>query len=319
MAPRKTERLMNLFIALLVSRQFLSKDSIRESVEGYRGQNDQAFDRMFERDKIELRELGITVETGNNDKYFGDEVGYRIKRGDIELPDIDLTREEAAVVGLAAQVWEHAGLAAESTTAIAKLRAAGITIDTTVLRMVEPRLSANEPAFDPMWEAVTKRIAVRFDYQRPGAETTTRSVQPWGVISWHGRWYMAGFDLDRGDRRMFRLTRVRGNVTLAGEPGAYEIPEGTDIQALAATIHPVGPLRTAVIRVRHGRGQALRRRAKSLRAVDEVFDELEVDFSSTQEFAAEIASYAADVVAISPAQLRGDVIRRLRVAAGAAS
>ena len=126
MAPRKTERLMNLFITLLVSRQYLPKEKIREAVEGYRGQNDQAFDRMFERDKDELRELGITVETGSNDKFFEDDIGYRIKRDEVELPDIELTREQSAVVGLAAQVWEHAGLASDSTAALVKLKAAGI-------------------------------------------------------------------------------------------------------------------------------------------------------------------------------------------------
>lgn len=318
MAPRKTERLMNLFITLLVSRQYLPKEKIREAVEGYRGQNDQAFDRMFERDKDELRELGITVETGSNDKFFEDDVGYRIKRDDVELPDIDLTREESAVVGLAAQVWEHAGLASDSTSALFKLKAAGVTVDTSVLRMVEPRLSASEPSFDTMWEAVTKRIPVTFDYQRPGAETKTRSVQPWGVISWHGRWYMAGFDTDRQEPRVFRLTRVRGDVDLAGAPGSYEIPEGTDLKALAKNLYPQQALGAAVVRVKSGRGQSLRKMAISVTALDDDFDELQVEYASPWELASEIASYGPDAIADSPPEVRAEVISRLRAAAKAA-
>jgi proteasome accessory factor B len=104
MAERKTERLMNLIFALLVSRQYLTKDQIRESIADYRESTPQAFDRKFERDKEELRELGINVETGQNDKYFSDEPGYRIRRDEAELPDLELTREEAAVIGLATQV-----------------------------------------------------------------------------------------------------------------------------------------------------------------------------------------------------------------------
>ena len=315
MAPRKTERLMNLFITLLVSRQYLPKEKIRDAVEGYRGQNEQAFDRMFERDKDELRELGITVETGSNDKFFGDDVGYRIKRDEVELPDIELTREEAAVVGLAAQVWEHAGLASESTAALVKLKAAGVTVDTSVLRMVEPRLSASEPSFDTMWEAATRRIPVTFDYRRPGAEIKQRSVQPWGVISWHGRWYMAGFDTDRQEPRVFRLTRVSGDVGLAGEPGSYEIPEGTDLKVLARSLFPEPTLNAAVVRVRKGRGQSLRKGATKVTSIDEEFDEIDVDYASPWELASEIASYGPDAIAISPPDVRAQVIGRLRAAA----
>lgn len=308
---------MNLFIALLVSRQYLTKERIREAVEGYDDKDDAAFDRMFERDKIELRELGIIVETGSNDKYFEDEVGYRIKRDEVELPDIDLTREEAAVIGLAAQVWEHAGLASDSTAALVKLKAAGITVDTSVLRMVEPRLSASEPSFDSMWEAATKRIPVTFDYKRPGAETKTRSVQPWGVISWHGRWYMAGLDIDRGEPRVFRLTRVQGGVRLAGPPGSYEIPEGTDLKELAKTLFPQPALGAAVIRVRKGRGQSLRKSADSVIPVDDEFDELRVSYSSPWELASEIASYGPDAIAVAPPEVRAEVIGRLRAAVDA--
>ena len=125
---------------------------------------------MFERDKEELRELGIPVETGENDAYFHDEVGYRIRRDEAELPDLELTREEAAVIGLATQVWEHAGLANDSTTALMKLKAIGVDVDTSVLRMAEPKLSTNEPSFDVMWDAVTRRIPVSFVYARPASE-----------------------------------------------------------------------------------------------------------------------------------------------------
>ncbi|MET0766412.1 MAG: WYL domain-containing protein, partial [Aeromicrobium sp.] len=141
MAERKTERLMNLIFALLVSRQYLTKEQIRESIADYRDSTPQAFDRKFERDKEELRELGINVEMGQNDKYFSDEPGYRIRRDVAELPHLELSREEAAVIGLATQVWEHAGLASDSTTALVKLKAIGVDVDTSVLRMAEPRLS----------------------------------------------------------------------------------------------------------------------------------------------------------------------------------
>lgn len=314
MAERKTERLMNLIFALLVSRQYLTKEQIRQAISDYRDSTQQAFERKFERDKEELRELGITVEMGSNDTYFADEVGYRIRRDEVELPDLGLTREEAAVLGLAAQVWEHAGLAGESSTALVKLKAAGVRVDPDVLRMAEPRLSADEPSFDAMWEAATRRVPVAFDYRRPGSETTRRRVEPWGILSWHGRWYLGGHDLDREAPRVFRLSRVQGDVERLGPPGSYEVPEGTDMTQVAAALFPSEPDQVAVLRARRGRGQALRRSATSVTTVDEDTDELAVPFSHTADLASEIASYGPDVVVVDPPDLRDRVVARLRAA-----
>ncbi len=310
---------MNLIFALLSTRQFLSKEQIRQAIADYRESAPQAFERKFERDKEELRELGITVEMGSNDKYFDDEPGYRIHRDDVELPDLDLTREEAAVLGLAAQVWEHAQLAQDSTTALLKLKAAGITVDPDVVRMAEPKLSAHEPAFDTIWTASTSRIPVAFDYQRPGHEPARRHVQPWGIISWRGRWYLAGFDTDRDAQRVFRLSRMIGEVELAGEAGSYTVPEGTDLNDVAAALFPAEPDRTAVLRVRRGRGQSLRRSATATRELAGDHDELELPYAYTWDLAAEIASYGADVVVLEPQDLREAVIARLRAALGEAS
>lgn len=316
MAERKTERLMNLIFALLVSRQYLTKEQIRQSIADYRESSQQAFERKFERDKEELRELGIAVEMGSNDKYFEDEVGYRIRRDEAELADLALTREEAAVLGLAAQVWEHAGLAGESTTALVKLKAAGIEVDPDVLRMAEPKLSADEPSFDVMWEAATRRIPVAFVYQRPGQPAARRRVQPWGIISWHDRWYLGGYDLDREAPRIFRLSRVQGDVETTGEPGSYEIPEGTDMTKVAAALFPAKPDSLAVLRVRAGRGQSLRRMANASTPVDDEHDEIEVPYGSAWDLASEVASYGSDVLVVSPPEVRDQVVERLRAALG---
>ncbi|MEJ7636097.1 WYL domain-containing protein [Aeromicrobium sp.] len=315
MAERKTERLMNLIFALLVSRQYLTKDQIRESIADYRDSTPQAFDRKFERDKEELRELGITVEMGQNDKYFNDEPGYRIRRDEAELPDLELTREEAAVIGLATQVWEHAGLANDSTTALVKLKAIGVDVDTSVLRMAEPKLSTNEPSFDSMWEAATRRIPISFVYARPGGEPMERHLQPWGIISWRDRWYVGGFDLDRGEARIFRLSRVIGEVETMGDPGSYEVPEGTDMTHIARSLFPPESDVAAVLHIRTGRGQSLRRLAEKVTPLDDDLDEVEIRYSSHWELASEVASYGPDVVVISPPHVRDAVIERLRAAA----
>ena len=166
MTARKSERLLNLLITLLVSRTYVTKDRLREVVEPYREAGDEAFEKMFERDKEELRSLGIPIEVGYVDRAFEDEPGYRIERSAFELPDIDLAPEEAAVIGLAARVWQHAGLAAATSDALVKLKAAGVTVDRAALDVVQPQLTAEEPAFEPLWDATRTRTpgAVRLPH-----------------------------------------------------------------------------------------------------------------------------------------------------------
>src|SRR6476646_7874082 len=135
MAARRAERLVNLVICLLSTRQFLSAERIRDAVPGYEAPvggsggkaADEAFKRMFERDKAELRELGIPLETGRN-SHFDSEDGYRITRGNYELPPIEFDAAEATAVGLASRLWRSATLGEAARTALMKLRAAGTTV-----------------------------------------------------------------------------------------------------------------------------------------------------------------------------------------------
>ena len=100
----KSERLVNLLIMMLSARGFVSKHRIRSTIEGYRHQSDGAFERMFERDKDDLRAAGVPIVTGSNDPDLDTEDGYRIERSDFELPPVSFTSEELAVLGAAASV-----------------------------------------------------------------------------------------------------------------------------------------------------------------------------------------------------------------------
>ncbi|CAN5605809.1 WYL domain-containing protein [soil metagenome] len=309
---------MNLVIALLVSQGYVSKDRIRRVVEGYRDQTDEAFEKMFERDKEELREIGIPIELGSNDKMFGDEPGYRIRRDAFELPRIDLEPDEAAAVGLAARVWQHARLARQTSTAVLKLKAAGVAVDSEALTLVEPLLAASEAAFEPLWDAVVAHRQVTFGYRRPGHEPTTRRVQPWGVLSWRGRWYLIGHDLDRTAERMFRLSRVTGPVDAPGPSDAFEVPAGTDLRALARQLEPRPAEGTATVRLLAGQGQALRRRATSVTAARDGWDAVELPLLDPVLLAAEVVSLGPAAVVVAPPEVREAVVHRLQRLAGEA-
>ena len=129
MGISKVERLMNLVIALLSTRGYLTAERISATVSGYADSpSDEAFSRMFERDKNELRDLGIPLETGKASSFDTTE-GYRINREAYALPPVELTAEEAAAVAVATQLWESPELVTATQGALIKLRAAGVDVE----------------------------------------------------------------------------------------------------------------------------------------------------------------------------------------------
>jgi proteasome accessory factor B len=321
MSRQKTERLLSLVVCLLSSRRYLTAAQIRAAVPGYPDAFD-AFKRMFERDKDELRELGIPLQIGTNNP-LDEEPGYRIPRQAYELPEIMLEPDEAAMLGLAARVWQRAEMAGAAAGGLLKLRAAGVEAEETAQPGIEPRLSASEAAFGPLWQAVRDRRPVAFGYRVPGrAAAQRRNLEPWGVVNRNGHWYAVGLDRDRGAERVFRLSRIDGPVSFTGPPGSVAVPEGTDVRDSVRSWGGEPPgLRTAVLRIRAGSGYGLRRRAISDQPAPASaappsggpgWDLVQAPFSDVGWYADYIASFGPDVVVLEPVDLRDAVIRKLK-------
>ena len=314
----KSERLLNLLIMLLVQRRYVGKDRIREIL--YPHSTVDAFEKMFERDKEELRSLGVPIEVGQMDAYFDDEPGYRVQADLLAHPDISLTADEVAVVGLATKVWQHAKLARATTEAVRKLTALGADLDVSALDIVEPRLNADEPSFDVFLEATQERQAVTFAYRRPGqTEPTTRHLQPWGVTRYSGRWYVVGLDTDREAERVFRLSRVEGLPRKVGAAGAYDVPDGVDLGEVARRLAPAVSTERVVLLVRQGAGLSLRRGADvvdpGVTGPDGVggWDRLAID-RAPSGVVDEILAFGPDVVVEGPPEVRQRVVDRLAAA-----
>jgi proteasome accessory factor B len=317
----RAERLVNLVLCLLSTREYLPADRIRTIVAGYSdAPSDDAFFRMFERDKNELRDLGIPLEFGRN--RTADSVdGYRIARRDYELGDIDLEPDEAAAVALAVRLWDSPELTGAAHGALLKLRAAGVDVDQGVPSIVEPKVRTTEPAFSPLLAAVQAGQAVSFDYRRPSpAELRRRTLEPWGVVSWRGRWYVVGHDRDRDAPRCFRLSRIVGDVANVGRPGVVRRPAEVDLLKFVASTSNE-PQETSTVRLWLARNRAagLRRRATVVgeQTIDGVLgDVVELEVFHTDSAASWIAGYGEDAVVLEPDVLRKSVLERLLAVAG---
>lgn len=312
MAVSRTERLLNLVICLLAATRYVSKEQVRQAVPQYADcPTNEAFERMFERDKDDLREMGIPLETGSNEVFFDDEVGYRIPKDSYALPAVSFDSEELAVLGVAARVWQHATLAGATGRAIRKLESAGVDVDPEALSVLEPRVDAAEPAFAALWDSVQQRRRVRFHYSRAGAPAALRRLEPWGLVSWHGRWYLVGHDEDRAATRVFRLSRIQGDVVADGAPGAVTVPGDVDITASVRMLAQPAPARTARLVVRKGRCVPLRRQGA---VISEEADQsiLEVPFDDVEQMASEVCGFGPAVTVLAPDDLRQTVVRRLQ-------
>ncbi|WP_326599987.1 helix-turn-helix transcriptional regulator [Streptomyces sp. NBC_01803] len=315
MAIAKAERLMNLALCLLGTGRPLSKRELRTSIEAYiEVASEDAFNRMFERDKDDLRELGMVIETVES--VDGD-VGYVARRDRNQLPPVTLDAEEAAALGLAARVWQQARLAGAASGALQKLRAAGMPLaeeEQESYSALEPRVPAGEAAFEPLMIACRDRRPVTFAYRKSNAvRADTRQVEPWALECWRGHWYLAGYDRDRGAARVFRLSRIAGRVRSRSGAFSARVPDQVALResvARWAGEHATGQAR---IRLRAGSGYPLRARATRITGVDADWDELEIPYGHGLD--AWLAEFGPDVLVLDPAELRADVVDRLRAVA----
>ncbi|WP_305095079.1 YafY family protein [Prescottella sp. R16] len=327
MATSKVERLTNLVICLLSTRQFLTAEKIRASVAGYsESASDDAFSRMFERDKNELRDLGIPLETGSSGRFSGVE-GYRINRDAYELPEIDLDAAESAAVAVAARLWSSPEMTSASQSALMKLRAAGVQVDAELdavpMSAIPARTRGSESAMRQLLAAIDAGRAVTFRHRgAPTEDFVTRTVQPWGVVTLRGRWYLVGHDVDRDATRTFRLSRIADPVEAVGPENAVDKPDGVDLRALVAAVTGTGEVTgTASVWVADGRAHEVRRLG-----VDRGARQLgsrpgtvvDIPVRSWGWTARIVAGHGADAVVLEPAELRDRVQEQLRAVAGVA-
>src|SRR5947209_4701404 len=156
------------------------------------------------------------------------------------------------------------------------------------------------------------RRRVEFDYRRPDEDTAARRhVQPWGVVAWHGRWYLVGQDLDRQAPRVFRLSRVVGSPAVTGPEGAFAPPPGVDLAAIVARQAGGGEEQLVVVRARPGTAVGLRRSALPLGTGPDGDDRLQLTTTEPAALADQLAAYGPDVVVEAPTAVRDAVVARL--------
>ncbi len=302
---RKIERLINLTIALLATQRYLTKSEIFRTVEGYEG-SAETKERMFERDKDDLRNLGITIDVGSFDPLFNDEAGYRIKSENYQLDLGEITPTEISLLSLAAEAWQGAAFADAAQSAILKLSAIGVPADPIDIPGLSPKLSNSSKELEVITDAIAHSDFLHFAYLSTNLESVDRSIVPIALSNRSGYWYVSGVDQEIQEVRTFRLDRIVSVIELRENKNDFEFPTDFDLKQVDVTIAS----RLAVIDVRKGKGHALRTLASSTKDLGE-WDQIKVPIHSIQSLASEILWHGEDVFVHEPNDLRQYIVDQL--------
>ena len=306
---RKTERLVNLTIALLATKRYITKSEIFRSVDGYEG-TAESKERMFERDKDDLRNLGIEIEVGSFDPLFEDEAGYRIKPDSYQFQLGEISSQEVSLLSLAAEAWRGAALDGSALTALRKLHAIGIESDLDSIPELAPHANIRDKNLQLAIAAITARKRITFQYLNESLQGQIRKIAPYAVTSQYGYWYLYGQDLEKGLLRSFRLDRISGDIQEDGKTGSYEIPDSFQLQKEMGGSDEV---LTASLYLRTGRALTLRSRSTTPPTPSNIpgWDLVLLAYRDRERLIEEVLWFGDDVVLHSPKDLRNEIVSRL--------
>jgi proteasome accessory factor B len=304
---RKPERLINLTIALLATTRYLTKSEIFRKVDGYEG-SAETKERMFERDKDDLRTLGIVIEVGTFDPLFNDEAGYRIRSEHYQLDLGPVTPTEISLLSLAADAWQGAAFADATQTALLKLNAMGVPADPINIPGFTPKLSNSTKELEIITDAIAQSDFLNFSYLSNSLMTEIRTIVPIALSNRSGYWYVSGVDQDIQEVRTFRLDRIQGDMTSSKNKDPFEFPAEFELNEAE-----MGASSTfALIDVRKGKGHSLRNLAISVVDLGE-WDQIRVPLFNSHSLAAEILWHGDDVFVQEPAEFRDLIVEQLEV------
>ena len=302
---RKTERLINLTIALLATKRYLTKSEIFRTVEGYEG-SAETKERMFERDKDDLRTLGIVIEVGSFDPLFGDEAGYRIKSESYQLDLGEITPTEISLLSLAADAWQGAAFADAAQSAILKLSSIGVPADPIEIPGLSPKLANSSKDLETVTSAIADSDFLVFDYLSATLVAEERLIIPIALSNKNGFWYVTGVDQDMQEVRTFRMDRIQGSLEAKENKESFEYPVDFELDQPLAS-HAAN---FAVMDIRKGKGQALRSLATSIEDLGE-WDQVKVPIFTIESMTAQILWHGEDVFVHKPSDLVASVVAGL--------
>ena len=306
MADPKAERLINLVMALLATRRYLSKSEIFESIPGYSG-SPETMERMFERDKDDLRELGIVIDVGSYDPLFEDEVGYRISPQEYELDLGELSPPQIAYLSLSANLWTNKLFSQEGSKALRKIQA--LTGESDIFHLASNLLNfENEtPHIELIWRGITEAKLLTFTYE--STKVSKRTLAPYGLSLWHGTWYLVGQDMEKAEIRVFRVSRISSDLALSGKGKTFIVPKDFSMREYLVMLNHYENI-SVTIRARSNKAHRFRAMGV-VENIDAEWDQITFRTENSPTLVSDLLWHGADLMVEQPAELRARVVGRI--------
>jgi proteasome accessory factor B len=309
------ERLLNLVALLLETRQPLTFEQIRATLEPYGQEKQDSAKRMFERDKDVLRDYGVPLELVDTDAW-GTEQGYLIRKDSYYLPEIAFTPQELGALLVAAQSG------GEDTTAEQGVRKLIYGADGGVLAgLAGGPLAAGSDARSALVLAVASAVRddrrVRFAYRNSRGDTSERDVDAYAMLFRGGHWYVVGHDRTRDEVRAFRLSRFVSEPVDAGEgtgrPADFRAADHVQAASWAAATEDRARVAFAPDVAWWAAGSMAG--AESGPPRQDGWVEVAIPMADASALAGLILQFGPDAQVLEPSSLRDEVVRRLEACA----
>jgi len=301
------ERVINLLIYLLDSPNPVTAEQIRQTVAGYGEQSDDAFHRMFERDKDLLKRMGVPLELKATDKWEID-FGYTVDPDKYAIPDPRLTEQERVALSVAARMVRlggaNAGLAG-------LLNLGGVEVGAGIEPLAAD-LGAEAAVLGDLYLAVSERRRLEFDYGG-----SKRSLDPYGIAHRRGHWYLIGQTID--GERVYRVDRISG-PEVGKDAGAFERPKRFQVKR-AMSMHPWEAGTDEAVEATVEFDPAVAWWAARHLGVEGPGDgplRVDLQVANRDAFIGWVLGFGPDAEVLGPAELRQQVMARIEAAVRAA-
>jgi proteasome accessory factor B len=262
---------------------------------------------MFERDKDDLRSLGIEIEVGSFDPLFNDEAGYKIKQEKYQFELGDISSTEVSLLSLAAEAWQEASFGDVAQRALLKLRSIGIPSDELSIPATVQKLNDGGQDLSLITQAIAQSQRLAFAYLDSSLKIKMRSVVPIALSTRNGLWYLSGVDQEIQEIRTFRVDRINGPIAASAGPKDFQTPTGFD-SSKAPSESPTNSF--ALIDVRVGKAPSLRALAISTQSLGE-WDQVKIPILNLDSLCSLVLWHGPDAFVQEPAELRELVIDHL--------
>jgi proteasome accessory factor B len=300
MSSQKTERLINLTLALLATKRYLTKSEIFKSVTGYNG-SPETMERMFERDKDELRNMGVDIEVKAIDPLFEDDQGYLIRAETFQLSGNEFAADELLYLTMAANLWHDSALSNDSKAALLKIQSLSGPIGFNTFNSPIIRDSENSQMLAIAFEAIEKLKKLSFKYNG-----NQRLVEPLGMFMSSGFWYLVAQD----DKiiKSFKMIRLESKISM--DAGSFKKPENFSLSSYLKRYSEEEVIKAEIL-VRKEQAYSLRSKYP-VQEYDSEWDLMQIPYSYEPEIIEILLWHGQNIIVKKPEKLRNSIISRLQ-------